>query len=140
MVVIKDGGRKATQLKVALLFAAALAGCEDAPADDYDFTGDVTKIVDGDTFYITGQEVRVRIWGLAAPERGDPGGPAATRALVELISGQTLGCELHDTDRYGRPVAQCFLPDGRDIAAVMIEGGTAEEYCRYSGGHYGQCG
>lgn len=132
--------RKAAYAAGAVLLGAALAGCGEPPPGNYDFTGDVTRIVDGDTFYMTGQEVRVRIWGLAAPERGDPDGPEATRALADLITGQTLGCELHDTDRYGRPVAQCFLPDGRDIAAVMIEGGTAEEYCRYSGGHYGQCG
>lgn len=123
----------------AVVFGTALAGCGEAPTAEYDFTGRVTKIVDGDTFYMTDQPVRIRIWGLAAPERDEAGGTAATRALTALIEGQALGCKQHDTDRYGRPVAQCFLSDGLDIAAEMIADGSASEYCRYSRGAYGQC-
>ena len=43
------------------------------------------------------------------------------------------------SDKYGRTVAQCFLADGRDTTAAMIESGTATEYCRFSGNHYGTC-
>jgi endonuclease YncB( thermonuclease family) len=56
-----------------------------------------------------------------------------------MISGETLTCQVLDMDRYGRYVAQCFLPDGRDIAAEMIRAGVATEYCWYSGGFYGTC-
>ena len=99
----------------------------------------VSKVIDGDTFTLKGVSRHIRVWGLDAPERGDPGGPAATSALRGLISGSTLRCEVRDIDRYGRYVGQCFLGDGRDIAAVMIQVGVATEYCRYSGGYYGTC-
>ena len=57
-----------------------------------------------------------------------------------LISGRTLHCEVRDMDRYGRYVAQCFLPDGRDIAAEMIRAGVAQECCRFFfRGYYGTC-
>lgn len=126
---------------VVALAVTLLTGCgEEAPSSGADFSGGVTRIVDGDTFYMAGQDVRIRVWGLDAPERGDPEGPTATNAFSELIAGRTLSCDLIDTDRYGRPVARCFLPNGRDIAAAMIDAGVAEEYCRYSRGHYGQCG
>ena len=104
-----------------------------------DFSGRVTRIVDGDTFWISGQSVRIRIWGLDAPETGQPGGAAATAELSRLIAGEALHCRQRDIDRYGRIVGQCFLPDGRDITAAMIASGTAVEYCFFSGNHYRTC-
>jgi endonuclease YncB( thermonuclease family) len=59
--------------------------------------------------------------------------------MSRLVQGRSLTCHERDVDRYGRTVGQCFLPDGTDITARMIESGTATEYCRYSGNHYGTC-
>lgn len=80
---------------------------------------------------MTGVDTRIRIWGLDAPEQDRAGGSAATATLTRLIAGQELACRQRDIDRYGRIVGQCFLADGRDIAAVMIASGTAREFCRY---------
>lgn len=96
-------------------------------------------MVDGDTFWISTADVRIRVWGLDAPETDQPGGSAATATLSRLISDQTLTCRQRDNDRYGRLVGQCFLPDGRDITAVMNASGAAREFCRYSGNHYRTC-
>lgn len=103
------------------------------------FAGRVTRVVDGDTFWISSADERIRVWGLDAPEVDMPGGSQATAMLTALIAGQQLTCRQHDIDRYGRIVGQCFLPDGRDITAAMIKSGTAKEYCRYSGNHYRTC-
>jgi endonuclease YncB( thermonuclease family) len=104
------------------------------------FSGRVTKIVDGDTFYMSRQSERIRVWGLDAPEWNHSGGSLATKTLAAMIDGQTLECRERDVDRYGRTVGQCFLPDGTDITAAMIESGTATEFCRYSRNHYRTCG
>ena len=101
--------------------------------------GGVTRVVDGDTFWISTAGTSIRVWGLDAPETGQPGGLRATAALKQLIAGQTLSCRQRDIDRYGRFVGQCILPDGRDITAAMIASGTASEYCHYSGNYYGTC-
>lgn len=101
--------------------------------------GRVSKILDGDTFTLSGTSRRIRVWGLDAPERKERGGSAATQTMRSLISGQTLDCVVRDMDRYGRIVGQCFLPDGRDIAAEMIRRGVATEYCRFSRDYYGTC-
>ena len=70
----------------------------------------------------------------------EPAGWAdATATMRRLVSGISLHCSQRDIDRYDRIVAQCFLPDGRDIAAVMIRAGVATEYCRYSRGYYRTC-
>jgi micrococcal nuclease len=99
----------------------------------------VSKVIDGDTFTLSGQSRRIRIWGLDAPEWNHQGGSAATSTLRALIAGKRLHCVIMDIDRYGRLVAQCLLPDGLDIAEAMIRSGVATEYCRYSRGFYGTC-
>ncbi len=102
-------------------------------------SGAVRYVTDGDTFSLRGVERPIRVWGLDAPERDERGASAATSTLRRLISGQSLTCRVRDIDRYGRIVGQCFLPDGRDIAAQMIAAGVAREYCYFSGGYYGTC-
>ena len=81
----------------------------------------------------------IRLWGLDAPERDHAGGSKATAALTALILNQILSCRVKDIDRYDRIVGQCFLPDGRDVAAVLIQAGVAKEFCRYSDGYYRTC-
>lgn len=122
-------------LAALLLVSTSWARAEAPPALD----AKVSKVVDGDTFTLSGESRRIRVWGLDAPEWNQPGGGAATAGLRGLISGKRLHCDVLDIDRYGRLVAQCFLADGRDIAAEMIRSGAATEYCRYSRGFYGTC-
>lgn len=111
---------------------------EPATADDQ-IEAKVNKVLDGDTFTLSDQSRRIRVWGLDAPEWNHRGGSLATATLKKLISGKRLRCGVLDIDRYGRLVAQCFLPDGRDVASAMIQAGAATEYCRYSRGYYGTC-
>lgn len=121
-----------------LLVSSLLLVPQDLQAEEQ-IRARVSKILDGDTFTLSGISRRIRVWGLDAPERKDPGGARATEALRGLIAGQTLDCLIRDMDRYGRFVWQCFLADGRDITAEMIRLGVAEEYCRYSRNYYGTC-
>jgi len=121
---------------IGLLFLeGGMARAEEAPI----LEARVSKVLDGDTFTLSGESRRIRVWGLDAPEWNHQGGSTATSTLRSLISGKHLRCAVLDVDRYGRLVAQCLLPNGRDIAAEMIGSGTATEYCRYSGGYYGTC-
>ena len=137
-------------LILAVVGMVALSGCDAPTADvtttersalpaDIDFSGRVTRVVDGDTFWVNGQDVRIRVWGLDAPETNRSGGAAATAAMSRLVSGQVLFCRQRDIDRFGRIVGQCFLPDGRDIAREMIRSGTSTEFCHFSRNSYGTC-
>lgn len=120
--------------------AAACIGEPDAQAQQSSsLVARVSKVLDGDTFTLRGESRRIRVWGLDAPEWDQRGGFSATATLRSLISGKILRCNVLDIDRYGRLVGQCFLPDGRYIASVMIRSGAATEYCRYSSGYYGTC-
>lgn len=132
-------------LRTAVL-AVILSACAppppqqaDAPQGPTAISATVSKVIDGDTFALQGESRRIRIWGLDAPEWNWAGGPDATATMRQLVAGRRLQCQIRGVDRYGRIVAQCFLPDGRDIAAVMIWAGVASEYCRYSRGYYRSC-
>lgn len=94
-------------------------------------------VVDGDTVKLDGQ--KYRLWGIDAPEARDDGGPAATRALREIIGGRALTCDVLDVDRYDRPVVRCTLPDGSDPSCTLIAHGFAKDWPKYSGGHYAAC-
>jgi micrococcal nuclease len=132
--------RCAAFLLMIVVTTTAFIGAPDAQAQQSNtMEARVSKVLDGDTFTLRGESRRIRVWGLDAPEWDQRGGSAATETLHGLISGQTLSCSVVDIDRYGRLVSQCFLPDGRDIAAEMIRSGAASEYCRYSRGFYGTC-
>ncbi len=98
--------------------------------------GKVIRIVDGDSLYISGHRPQIRLWGVDAPERRQPGFDLATRQLVRLAKGKHIKCIVMDQDRYGRTVGRCILPDGRDLSRAMIESGTTREYKRFTKGYY----
>jgi micrococcal nuclease len=93
----------------------------------------VTHVRDGDTIEVGG--VPIRLNGLAAPEHDEPGGPEATRAMVELVDGKTLRCELDGEQTHDRCAGICYL-DGKDISAAMVAAGLARDCSHFSGGRY----
>lgn len=119
---------------------AALAACLfllAPPLSAQPLSGTVTRIVDGDTWYMTGSEIRVRGWGFDTPECTQPCDDAASRALARLILGRPLSCEIHHYS-HSRPVARCW--QGKmDVGQAMIARGHAVEVCRFSHNAYGTC-
>ncbi|QEU08693.1 thermonuclease family protein [Paracoccus yeei] len=89
--------------------------------------------IDGDTLRLDspGKDLRLRLWGINAPEAKAPGGGGATRALTRIVADRTLACDLKDVDRYGRPVVRCEA-EGRDIACEMVRMGHATDWPLYS--------
>ena len=105
---------------------------------DETYTGKARYIVDGDTLYINGHKPAIRLWGVDAPEKNESGHNAATATLKKLAQGKKLTCRKIETDRHGRTVARCFLPNGQEINAAMIASGTASEYRRFTKGFYSE--
>jgi len=91
-------------------------------------------VVDGDT--ITIRKTQIRLFGIDAPEMHHPYGKKAKWALVSLCKGQTIRAEVSEQDTYGRTVARCFLPDGRDLSAEMVKMGLAIDWPKFSDGAY----
>ena len=93
-------------------------------------------ITDGDTLRCK-DKTRVRIWGIQAPERHEPGGAAATRAMARIVGGADLTCQRKGAS-YQRVVARCRLPSGQDVAAELVRQGHAKDWPKFSGGAYGR--
>ncbi|MGH1445212.1 MAG: thermonuclease family protein [Cognatishimia sp.] len=91
-------------------------------------------VTDGDT--ITIQKTQVRLYGIDAPELHHPFGKNAKWAMVRLCRGQRIRAEVTDEDEYGRTVAKCFLPDGRDLSEEIVKQGLAIDWPKFSGGTY----
>ncbi|MBD3410615.1 MAG: nuclease [Ignavibacteriales bacterium] len=93
----------------------------------------VSRIVDGDTvrgYLDSGNEVRVRLTGIDAPEDDQPYGAESTAALTALVGGGDVEMLVTDVDRYGRIVALLFR-DGVNLNRKMIASGSAWHYEKY---------
>ncbi len=75
----------------------------------FDHCGVVTRVVDGDTLYVSGLPERVRLADIDAPELGTAGGEAAKAALAGLAEGRRICLDIDGRDRYGRYVAVAYL-------------------------------
>ena len=97
-------------------------------------TGKVVKIVDGDTYDIllNGNQTRIRMYGIDAPERGMDYYKISKEYLGHLCENKVIRIIKISTDKYGRIIAKSFLPDGREIGAEMIKAGLAWHFKKYS--------
>lgn len=91
-------------------------------------------VIDGDTIRIG--KVQIRLFGIDAPELNHPYGQKAKWALHRMCKGHIIRAEITDRDAYGRTVARCFLPDGRDLSAELVKQGLALDWAKFSGGKY----
>ena len=96
-------------------------------------TGKVISIADGDTATIlTGnKKTKVRLAEIDTPEKNQPYGKEAKKALSDFIFGKSVRIEVQTIDRYGRTVGKIFLGN-LDINKEMVRAGHAWVYRRYT--------
>jgi micrococcal nuclease len=97
----------------------------------------VTKVVDGDTFWIddgTRKGKKIRLIGVDAPEtrrtaRKEIGyyGDESKKYLTGLLLHKAVRLEydVDTTDRYGRTLAYVYLDDGTFVNAALVKQGYA---------------
>jgi endonuclease YncB( thermonuclease family) len=94
--------------------------------------GIVERVIDGDTYEVklerTGEQARVRLAWMDAPEPEQPFGQQATQWAEESLLGRRVVLTVQDTDAYGRLVAQLSVEgDGHmwDVSATLARMGLA---------------
>lgn len=96
-------------------------------------SGKVISIHDGDTITIlqNKQQIKVRLFGIDAPELKQPYGKKSKQFLANLIAGEVVEVEENGKDRYKRTIGTIYL-NGADINAQMVENGYAWAYRKFS--------
>jgi len=77
---------------------------------EIDETTRVSRFIDGDSFEIPGDEVRLA--DVSAPEWNEAGGSEATEAIYDLLAGETIYLDTDQKsgrDRYGRLIAVVYI-------------------------------
>lgn len=97
-------------------------------------SGAPTSIYDGDTFRFG--SIRIRLWGIDAPEMKTRFGRAARQKLVWLIAGRSVRCRDTGTRSGERIVGRCWNASGKDLSAEMVRSGYAVDWPHFSDGRY----
>ena len=98
----------------------------------------VSKITDGDTFYVTtssSKKYKIRLIGIDAPETRNLGvkvrkeyfGTEAKIFVTQLLKNKKvkLTFDVQKTDRYGRVLAYVYLENGIFLNQYLVEKGYA---------------
>jgi endonuclease YncB( thermonuclease family) len=88
----------------------------------------VIKVYDGDTLMVEmqGEKVKIRLYGIDAPESGQHGNVSSARFLRRRVFGNTVTIKVIKTDLFGQPIAIVFR-EGRSssVNAAMVANGYA---------------
>lgn len=100
------------------------------------FSGKVIKVADGDTITVLrdGEKVRVRFYGIDAPEKKQEYGIKSLDVLKKMIDGKIVEIDVKDKDQYGRVVGEVYY-NKNNINLYMLETGNAWWYKQYSKGN-----
>ncbi len=93
----------------------------------------VVSVTDGDTVKVLtldNQIIKVRLAEIDTPERKQPYGKEAKKALSALVFGKTVDLRPVTIDRYGRTVGHLFV-GSLNVNKQMVRTGHAWVYKRY---------
>lgn len=116
---------------LAALLLMLSAGFSSASADE--LMGKVVGVSDGDTVTLLTAEhrqVKIRLAGIDAPEKKQPFGMAAKKAMSDCAFGKQASVEWRKIDLYGRTIGK-LTADGVDCGLRQIELGLAWHYKAY---------
>jgi endonuclease YncB( thermonuclease family) len=118
-------------LALALLFAAGGTAAET-------LTGVVFVVIDGDTVLFKPEHdsprsrafLKIRLADIDAPEKDQPHGGAATRALKALVLNRRVEVDTVATDAYGRKIAR-IRRGAVQVNMELVRQGNAWALSRY---------
>ncbi|EAI8667887.1 thermonuclease [Campylobacter upsaliensis] len=107
-----------------------------------ELTGKVSRVIDGDTIELLAKtskenpynhitKLKIRLYGIDAPELKQAYGKEAKEYLSALVLKQEVSLIIENKDKYERIVGTLFLK-GQDINKEMVKNGYAHAYESFS--------
>ena len=127
-------GQKILILLFFLLLLSIPISSQGADSRTATFMGKVVGVADGDTISVMrgGRAVKVRLYGIDCPEKGQPFGTRAKQYTSEMAFGNEVEVRVKTKDRYGRIVSEVILPDGISLNKELVYVGLAWWYREYA--------
>lgn len=119
---------------IALVGTALCPSGASAQTSGESVTGMATRIVDGDTYEVRtsdGETVTVRLFGVDAPESGQPYGAESTQAAQRYVGDTRVRLLVRENGPYGRTIARVHV-QGRSLAELLVRDGLAWHSDRYA--------
>ena len=108
--------------------------CKDNEQPPQLLEGICVGVSDGDSLPLelpVGERVRVRLYGIDAPEKDQECALAARKKLGKLIYDKEIRVEVLDVDKYGRYVGKVYA-GARYVNRYMLKEGLAWHYKHYA--------
>lgn len=102
----------------------------------FEMTGICVGVSDGDSLLLElpeGNRVRVRLYGIDAPEKDQDFALPARKKLTRLVYDKLIRVEVQDMDKYGRYVGKVYA-GARYVNRFMLKEGLAWLYRHYAAG------
>lgn len=96
-----------------------------APTESW--PGAVTQLQSADRMTVDhgGTPTDIRLYGVDAPEPGQPHADEAKKLVTTGVTGQPVKVDVLTKDNLGVAVAMVTLPDGRNLSHALLESGLA---------------
>lgn len=108
--------------------------CKDNEQPPQLLEGICVGVSDGDSLHLElpdGERIRVRLYGIDAPEKDQECALAARKKLGKLIYDKEIRVEVLDVDKYGRYVGKVYA-GARYVNRYMLKEGLAWHYKHYA--------
>lgn len=102
------------------------------PTLTWAWSGKVVGVAGGDTITVLRgkEQVRIRLYGIDTPEKGQASGNKASQFTSKMVYGKVVEVEVVDTDRYGLTVALVAV-NKQILNEELLKAGYAWVYYQY---------
>ena len=121
-------------LSTALIVYTAYTDESESDISTGSLAGKVISVADGDTFTMltdNNERIKIRLYAIDAPERGQDFGTKSREFLNSLCYGKRVTVEKKGTDQYSRTLGVAFV-NGVNVNEEMVRNGLAWYYSHYA--------